>query len=442
MRTDSLFLRAYVFLVGFGWQLEVGIIGRFSLSEILMYLALPILLSQNRTRIWNGTATKAFGLLVLFVVAVVVSDIINQNYFQFFIRGLARPIAIGLNSLFFAMILVRSPRTLLFFFCGMLPGACAGYFQESAFMGQGEAEGYKFFNAKIEPIVKSGSIVLGLLLYRYSRLLAGVWFLFPVFLVAIYGSRSGTISYLLTAFTLGYLWFLKGGGREKLTLTLPFMLRTASILLIGLTCVYGLYVYAAPRGIMGESQQKKFYEQSTTRFGASPLGLVAAGRSAVVAGLLAGLDNPVWGLGSWPNIGEYYVEAVDIAGEDISDGLYQYAFTQRAAGHSIIIGTWFNNGIFALFYWLFFLVIMTRGMLFFLSRDNLFTPAIVFLFYDLMWALWFSPLNLNSRLWVALFTGIAICFVDRRGPLVGEREFALLSPFSKAFQKNNFFRFK
>ena len=218
----------YVFLVGCGWKLEVGIIGRFSLSEILMYLALPILFIQNRKRIWNGTAMKTFGLLALFVVAVVASDIINQNYIQFFIRGLARPIAIGLNSLFFALILVNNPRMLLFFFYGMLPGAFAGYFQESAFVAQGDDGGYKFFNAKIEPIVKSAAIVLGLFLYRHSRLLAGVWFLFPVLVVAIYGSRNGTISYLLTAFTLGYLWFMKGGSRGKLTLTLPFMLRVRS----------------------------------------------------------------------------------------------------------------------------------------------------------------------------------------------------------------------
>ena len=354
----------YVFLVGCGWKLEVGIIGRFSLSEILMYLALPILFIQNRKRIWNGTAMKTFGLLALFVVAVVASDIINQNYIQFFIRGLARPIAIGLNSLFFALILVRNPRMLLFFFYGMLPGAFAGYFQESAFVAQGDDGGYKFFNAKIEPIVKSAAIVLGLFLYRHSRLLAGVWFLFPVLVVAIYGSRNGTISYLLTAFTLGYLWFMKGGSRGKLTLTLPFMLRTVSILLIGLTLVYGLYVYAAPRGIMGEAQQQKFYSQSTTRFGASPLGLMFSGRTSV-AGLLAGIDNPIWGLGSWPNIGEYMVEATDIAGERLSNNELEYAFAQRAAGHSIIIGTWFNNGIFALFYWLFFLVIMLRGLFFF-----------------------------------------------------------------------------
>ena len=46
--------------------------------------------------------------------------------------------------------------------------------------------------------------------------------------------------------------------------------------------------------------------------------------------------------------------AVDIAGEEINNLQYQYAFTQRAAGHSIIIGRWFNNGIFALFYWITF----------------------------------------------------------------------------------------
>ena len=78
----------------------------------------------------GGTALKAFGLLALFAIAVIVSDLINDNYFQFTCVG-SSPIAIGLNSLFF-FVLVRSPRVLLFFLWNFA-GACAGYF-ESAFL--------------------------------------------------------------------------------------------------------------------------------------------------------------------------------------------------------------------------------------------------------------------------------------------------------------------
>ena len=48
-----------------------------------------------------------------------------------------------------------------------------------------------------------------------------------------------------------------------------------------------------------------------------------------MVGLLAGLDNPVWGLGSWPNIGEYFVEQSILLAKN-EPVRYQYFFTQRS----------------------------------------------------------------------------------------------------------------
>jgi hypothetical protein len=433
-------LRVYVFLIGFGWVIDVGIIGRFALAEILLYLALPFLLANNRVQIWNRTAKTFFCLIVLFAVGVVISDVITGNFLAFFLRGFARPIAIGLNTLCLTLIIARSPRLMLDFALGMLPGACVGYFQESQFHDFGVAGGYKDFNAKIEPIFRAGVIISGIFLYRYHRLLAAFVMMLPGFIVVIYGSRSGAAFYFMAAITIGFIWLLKGRERRAIHMGAKFLTMTVLALVSVVSFAYLTYIYAAPEGLLGERQQVKFYEQSTTRFGVSPLGLVFSGRTEVVAGLIAAINNPVVGLGSWPNIGEYAVDAVDIAGETLSDVQYASAFLQRAAGHSIIIGSWFNNGIFALAFWVYFCILLFRVFLLQIRRDNLLTPMVVYIFFELSWHLLFSPLGPKSRLYVAIFAALAICLTDKRGPLVSEREFALLSPFSKLFKKNTFFR--
>lgn len=422
-------LRVYVFLIGFGWVIDVRFIGRFSLSEILLYLALPFFLASKKVNIWNRTAKTFFSLIFLFAVGVVISDLFNNNDWGFFLRGFARPVAIGLNTLCLTFIIARSPRLLLDFALGMLPGACVGYFQESQFHHLGEAGGYKNFSAKVEPIFRAGVIISGILLYRYHRLLSAFAMALPGFWVAVHGSRSGASVYFMASATIGYIWWLKRRKRAAIHMNAKFLLRTALSLLAVVSIAYLAYIYAAPQGLLGERQQAKFYDQSSTRFGVSPLGLVFAGRTEVVGGLLAAIDNPVIGLGSWPNIGEYAVEAVYIAGESLSDAQYVSAFTQRAAGHSIIIGSWYNNGLLALAFWLYFGILLIRVFLYNLRFDNLLTPMVVYIFFELSWHLLFSPLGPKSRIYVAIFSALAICFTDKRGPLFAPYEFALLSRF-------------
>lgn len=435
-------LRLYVFLIGFGWAIDVSIVGRFALAEILMYLALPVLLAKSKVRIWNKTAVTFFALIAVFAFAVIVSDLINDNNYVFFIRGFARPIAIALNTLCMTLIVARSPRLLLDFALGMLPGACIGYFQGSEFHDLGYREGYKYFSAKFEPILRATAIVSGIFFYRFNRLLAALVMVLPGLVVAVYGSRSGASFYFLAGGTIAFLWLLKGQRRRIVEMNARFVLLTLVGLFLAVSAAYIAYVYAAPKGILGERQQVKFYDQSTTRFGVSPVGLLFSGRTAVVGGALAAVDNPIIGLGSWPNIGDYLVDAVLISGDTPSEKELQSVFMERAAGHSIIIGTWFNNGLLALAFWIYFCFLMAKVFLFLLRRDNLLTPMFVFLFFELSWHLLFSPLGPKSRIYVALFGALAICFIDKRGPLVKEVEFALLSPFARAYQKNTFFRLK
>ena len=430
------FVKIYVFLIGFGWTIDVAIIGRFSLAEILLYLSIPVFYAKNRVRIWNKTAITFFTLIVVFAGAVILSDLIARSQLAFFIRGFARPLAIGLNTLCLTLIVAESPRLLIYLACGLLPGACVSYFQASNFHDLGYEGGYKYFSAKVEPILRALAIVSGLFCYRYSRLLSAIVILLPGFVVGIYGSRSGASFYFLASATIAFLWLIKGQRRGAIEMNFRFIALTSIAIFVFLSAAYSAYVYTAPRGILGERQQAKFYEQSTTEYGVSPIGLLFSGRTAVVGGLLAAIDNPIFGLGSWPNIGEYLLDALLISGDSVSDLEIQTAFSQRAAGHSIIIGTWFNNGILALAFWVYFCFIMVKVFMLLLRRDNLLTPMFVFLFFELGWHLLFSPLGPKSRLYVALFGALAICLTDKRGPIVKEIEFALLSPFSKAFRKN------
>jgi hypothetical protein len=161
-------LRIYSFFLGFGWVIDVAIIGRFSLREILLYLALPFLLVTNKAVRWNKTLIYYFSFIGIFAAAVVVSDIVNDNYFDLFLRGFARPLAIGLNTLSFVLLITRSPRLLIYFAAGMVPGACVGYFQESQFNELGFEGGYKHFNAKVEPILRACAIVTGIFFLRWT----------------------------------------------------------------------------------------------------------------------------------------------------------------------------------------------------------------------------------------------------------------------------------
>ena len=427
-------LKIYSFFVGFGWSIDAGLIGRFALSEVLLYLALPFLIAANKAKLWNRTAKRYFALLAVFVIAVIVSDLLVDNYFAFFLRGVARPLAIGLNTWSLALLVAASPRLLIYFAFGMLPGACVGFFQESQFNKTGVEGTYKHFNSKFEPILRAFAIISGVFFYRYNRLLAAILLAFPGLLVAVYGSRSGAAIYFLASATIVFLWIIKGQRRKVIEMNFKFIALTVLASTVILTTVYSAYIYSAPRGYLGEMQQSKFYNQSNTQYGVSPIGLIFAGRTAVVGGVLAGMDNPVFGLGSWPNIGEYLLDAILISGDSVSDAQVEAAFMQRAAGHSIIVGTWFNNGIFALAFWIYFCFIMVKVFLYLLRRDNLLTPMFAFIFFELSWHLVFSPLGPQSRLYVALFSALAICFTDKRGPVVKEVEFALLSPFSKSFR--------
>ena len=72
-------------------------------------------------------------------------------------------------------------------------------------------------------------------------------------------------------------------------------------------------MFMPPYGIMGRHNNRSFILNRQRAW--SIAARIDVLRMSVVAGLLAGIDNPIWGLGSWPNIGEYMVEATDIAGK-------------------------------------------------------------------------------------------------------------------------------
>ncbi len=413
----------WLFIVGTGTGIDVTLLGRVGLSEIFMMIGLPFLFFTDRGIRMNGVFARLLAFIGVYMFAIILTDLVHKNEFSLFLRGFARPVFLLLITLFFTFAIKREPKCLIYFFLGTIPGACLGYFDTSELLDELVVGSYNFFSAKWAPIIASAAIFSSFLIYRFSRFLSVLPMIIGGAVIAIYGSRSDMLAYMMTIFSLILMGFLHT-RRNQIQLNKIFLMKLAAFGFLGVSVTYFIYIYAAPNGLFGELQQKKFYDQSSTRFGATPWGIILSGRLDFLAATLAVVDAPLLGHGSWPQTGEYTLQAMYMLNDSVSSQEVIRALYQTGSGHSVFMGTWMNHGVLAATYWTYVMYLCVQVVLFFIRRETLLSPLLFLPFFMFAWAFLFSPFNLNNRLYTGLFSAIAICFVDRKRPLISMRQFS------------------
>lgn len=340
-----------------------------------------------------------FFILALYALGVIVTDLLyHHNYVELFMRGFAKPLFIGMIALFFYICFSLAPRSILFYLYAM-PFAILIYvirppkdeFTESTSQ-------YALFVTQMGPIFIIWARFIGATLYAKSKLLASSVFFALAPFMALFGARSDALLCFMVGGVFVSLAFLKDPKRPRIHLSKAKIAAFAMAGTILLSTFYVFYVYAAPRGIIGEMQQKKFATQTQTEYGASPLGLILSGRTETVALLIAGLENPIFGLGSWPVLSDYYYKAVEYTGDAkaikrlLADG-----GGGRSSGHSAILGAWVTAGIFGAVFWLYLAYIVAKIALRLIRDETLLTawyiPGCIFFYWH--WA--FSPIGTGAR---------------------------------------------
>ena len=384
---------------------------RLPLSEVLAFGSIPFLVSGVNLDPFMPRLKIIIGVLLFWFFGSIISDFVNANYIQRAIRGFSKPIFVFLWTLFFIIVLYKDYRLLLFGVFGAIIASVQNYVLPQSFTAESIAEGgYAAVAYGLTPIVNSCMVAGAVWLYLKNHIYsASAYLLMAVLLVSIGAPRSSIANNLMNSFIIGYIWWVHS-GRVRIQLNFGRLVIFAVLGIFVLYGIYELYVLLAKSGTLGEYAQKKFELQANTIFGDSPLGLFIGGRPQIFGALVALMDYPIFGSGSWTAwlMTDYFYDAMIIVGADKSTLQAIERGAEAGVGHSIILQIWLENGLLALIAMLCTLWICTKVFLRTIQHDNWLTPIIISSYTWFFWSFWFSPFDTNARQIIGMFFAMYI----------------------------------
>lgn len=384
---------------------------RMTGGEVVAILGLFLLLPQVG-KVNFKPLLFPFCMIIMYALGVILSDLVyHQNYLELFYRGFAKPIFVGMIALFFYICFSLAPRSILFYLYA-LPFAILIYVVRPPKDELNESVSqYAQFVTQFGPILILWGRFVAANLYARSKILAASVYFTLIPIMASFGARSDALLCLLAGGSFVAVAVLKDPRRPRINLSFSKIAGFGMVGLILLSGFYAFYVYAAPSGMLGEMQQKKFETQTKGRFGASPIGLIMSGRTETVALLLAGMDSPIFGLGSWPVLTDYYYDAVYYTGDSKAIKLLTASGGGgRSSGHSAILGSWATVGILGAVFWLYIAYVVFRIMLRLIRDETLLTAwylPVCFFFY---WHWAFSPIGTGARQGAGIYIAMYAAF--------------------------------
>lgn len=401
----------WIILVFSTSKFDLPVAIRLPFSEVLAFGSLPFLIRSVDFSPFIPRLKIIIFVILLWVFGSIISDFVNANYFQRAIRGVSKPIFVYLWTLFFIIILYKDYRLLLFGVFGTIVAGIQNYILPQSFTAESIAEGgYAAAVYGLTPIVSSSMITCAVWLYIKNRLYSAIiCFLMAVFLVIIEAPRSSAATSLVNGSIIGYLWWIYF-KRRVFQLNLS---RLAIFVVLGtmiLFLIYQLYVVLAKNGTLGEFYQQKLESQSSTIFGDSPIGLLLGGRPQFFGALVALMDYPIFGSGSWTAwlMTDYFYDAMTMVGSDDSMVEAIKRGATAGVGHSIILQIWLENGLLALIAMICTLWISIKVFLKTIQHDTWLTPIIIINFTWFFWAFLFSPFDTNARLVIGMFFALYV----------------------------------
>jgi len=378
---------------------QVSLIGRLQLAEVLLLVLLP----------WLRRAPDRLGVPRWFTflwgawfLSQVLTDAVVGSAFADYSRGWAA-IIFTLTNFSAIAALVSTPRRARLFGIGLAFGGVATYFVHPDQFPPGDLWKWAF------------AIPIGLVLaavFSGRRGSQARWLSILVF--AGFGALSLRLDYrslgAVALLTAAYLVLngLVGSSSGVVRPSIPRVLAGALFGLLTAWSVLTLYDTAASGGLLGPEVQTKYQQQSGL------LGVVIGGRSEGLVSTQAIIDSPLLGHGSWAKDFKYVYllsDRLSTLGYDEQD-LAQIYQDGLIPTHSYLLGAWVQAGVFGGIFW--FVIALAAVWLlvnFYAVRSSL-APLLVFSPLLLLWAIAFSPYANAARLTAPY--AIALCMLGLR----------------------------
>lgn len=382
-------------LLGFFSSVRISFVGQLMGSEILSIILFP--LSKIRKLFFDyknlSNVVKYLSLLLFFQV---LSDVYNTSDFQDYSRGISTIIFSAISTIFFVHLLSKNLRLFPVLILGIVISKIIfGNFEltESAYYFDDELN---LFKSRIVPIL---NYILLITIYFFSKrknyfivfLLITTYGIISITL----GARSNGLVYLLSSFFL--LFKYKLFGLYKIS-----FYRRILILVPLFYFFYGFYVDLVSKNDFGGLNSKNQIQLIDNIY--NPFELLYYGRTETFVAISAIIEKPIIGYGSW---------AKDHSGkfQKLMEEIKGVSITKNASfipSHSVFFGAWLYSGIFgALSILLVFITIVKSGIIYYKFSFDEFTPVVLILLVEFIWAFFFSPFGI-LRTTFPLMTSIII----------------------------------
>jgi hypothetical protein len=432
LRARATTLDVWAFLLPAISFVEVRLVGRLIVSELLALAILPWLLrSPDRLRVPRWL----LALWAAWLVSQVLTDVVVGSAFVDWARGWAA-IIFTLIDLTVILALVSTPNRGRIFAFGLAVGGILTYVFAPTPNALADPWKWAFAGPIGFALAAALSGVMG---ERRPWLAVTVFAAFGVLSAfLLYRSLSGVA--LLTA---AYLLFAAVvAGRNQFRLRRPA--QAAGGLIFYGAAALAIYLSlgaAAAGGLFGQAAKERFEDQSgavtassplpvpspvastpagtstpvptsSTVSGSNPLGVLIGGRSEILTSPRAILDSPILGHGSWAKDPKYVeLQRRELIEMGVPNG-NEPGDPALIPTHSYLLGSWVWAGLAGGVFWLAIAAIVLWLIAKLYTSTVALSPLIVFATTWLLWNIAFSPYGNTQRLYATF--AIALCLLGLR----------------------------
>lgn len=390
--------------------LTIQFVGTIPVSEILLFLMLPIILIQRKIKRFDRTTKTLLILMMIWAIDQATTDLYRHTSAQDMAKGIAAILFFALDLIGLVALIGGSSKRIALFAIGSVA-----------------AVALRVWIAPDHSIIPNATLAINWK-FGYGHAVHIIVLLFASFLykkrlfltILICSVAAGIIDISFDARSLGLMIlvssplvlpvlrmrppsFRRLSGRAERALAERAAPKRIAIILV--VCLLAsiltgqLYSYAAARGFLGPEAAQKYDVQSRGRYG-----ILVGGRPETLVETRAVLASPIVGYGSYAKDIDYVYMLHDLLLES------GYAETTQEAGgdlevvgseipvHSYLMQGWIWAGIIGAIFWFYVLALAVRSLYRLTLIQSQWAPLYSYLLVGFCWDLLFSPFGLDARL--------------------------------------------
>jgi hypothetical protein len=386
----NLFVDFFVFLCPVLVVIEINLIGRLFLSEVLLAIILPLLILQRGRLLLEPLPRTVIILGLVWLAGQIFTDLVRETPFQDWSRGWAKITFLILNFSSIYLLINQDARRIVLFFLGSAMGSSLDYFVSPTILML--TDPWKF---------GAGALFSALLILFVQWRVIARFPILPVLMISalglfsIYmGSRGSGGLLILSAIYL----YVHSKPELQHWLKRFSIGRMVTLVVITSFSIWGIlatYSIAASSGWLGEAAKKKYHKQS------GKYGILLGGRAEILVSSQAIKDSPIIGHGSWAKDIEYrklYLELKKQLGYYVGDFQYLLQKSKLIPSHSHLFGAWVEAGILGALFWVWVFYLVFRSLFGLFRVEHYLLPLFVIKAIGAAWTILFSPFGAEGRL--------------------------------------------